>query len=54
MLVGPVDEEIHGADLRDLLLLPVKPQDLLTAALHRLVLHHYRGAVVTGEGGGGR
>lgn len=39
ILVGPVDEEVHGADLGDLLLLAVQPQDLLTAALHRLVLH---------------
>lgn len=46
-LVGPVDEEVHGADLGDLLLLSVQPQHLLAAALHRLVLHHYRRPVVT-------
>lgn len=50
-LIGPVDEEVHGADLGDLLLLPIQPQDLLTAPLHRLVLHRYRRAVVTGERG---
>ena len=46
-LIGPVDEKVHGADLGDLLLLSVQPQDLLTAALHRLVLHRYRRTVVT-------
>ncbi len=48
--VGPVDEEVHRADLGDGLLLSVQPQDLLTAALQRLVLHCYRRAVVTVEG----
>lgn len=48
-LIGPVDEEVHGADLGDLLLFSVQPQDLLTAALHRLVLHRYRRTVVTAE-----
>lgn len=47
-LIGPVDEEVHGADLSDLLLFSIQPQDLLTASLHRFVLHRYRRTVVTG------
>lgn len=39
ILIGPIDEEVHGSDLGDLLLFPVQPQDLLTAALQRLILH---------------
>lgn len=49
-LIGPEDEEVHGADLGDLLLLAIQPQDLLAASLHRLVLHRYCRPVVTGEG----
>lgn len=46
ILIGPVDEEVHGSHLGDLLLLAVQPQDLLTAAFQRLVLHGDGGAVV--------
>lgn len=49
VLVGPVDEEVHGSHLGDLLLLAVEPQHLLAAALQRLVLHGDGGAVVPAE-----
>lgn len=46
-LIGPVDEEVHGADLCDLLVASVQPQHLLTALLHRLALDGYGRPIVT-------
>lgn len=39
ILISPIDEEVHGSDLGDLLLFSVQPQDLLTAAFQCLILH---------------
>lgn len=49
ILICPVDEEVHGSNLCDLLLFPVQPQDLLTAAFQRLVLHGDGGTVVPAD-----
>jgi hypothetical protein len=50
-LIRPVDEEVHGADLCDLLLLSIQPQDLLTALLYSLILHCYSRPIVTDREG---
>lgn len=49
ILIGPVDEEVHGSDLGDLLLFSVQPQDLLTAAFQGLILHGDGRPVVPAE-----
>lgn len=46
-LCGPVDEEIHGSNLSDLLILSVQPEDLLAALPGRLALNRNRRPVVT-------
>lgn len=33
VLMGPVDEDVHGAHLGELVVWPVQPEDLLTALL---------------------
>lgn len=47
VLCGPVDEEIHSPDLSDLLLLSVKPEDLLAALLRCLALNSDSRPIVT-------
>lgn len=49
VLCGPVDEEIHCSDLSDLLLLSVKPEDLLAALLCCLALNGDGRPIVTDE-----
>ncbi len=46
-LCGPVDEEVHGSNLSDLLFLSVQPKDLLAILLGCLTLNSNCRPVVT-------
>ena len=39
VLIGPEDEDVHGAHLGELVIRPVQPEDLLAALLLCLLLH---------------
>lgn len=38
ILIDPVEEYVHGSGLSDLMIVPIQPQNLLTAVPHCLVL----------------
>lgn len=46
LLVLPEQEDIHGPNFSDLVVIPVEPQDLLAILPGGLVLHINGGAVV--------
>lgn len=46
ILIGPEDEDVHGAHLSELVIRPVQPEDLLAALLLCLLLHERGGRLI--------
>lgn len=49
MFVYPVEEQIHRAHFRYLVVLAIQPEDLLTAILHCLALRQKGRAIIASE-----
>jgi hypothetical protein len=48
VFMGPVDKDVHGAHLSELVVWPVQPEDLLAASLLGFSLHSHSGSIVPG------